>query len=352
MDGLGGVDGGVYVITKTEPGFVGITPIVETVRGTQGTNKRVRYGLICANHRSSRALRSSLFSSLNVHGPSICLNIRYRGVGRLANVIVTRFRHCLRRGPASIIVIISSLTSAVTITVIAGGRNIRLTRVTTNAHDFSVAVPGRVGHLIVSKLSSVLFATNVSGGDVTGGRNTRLSGICVINGMLVSGVQFLRRHVGHPRIVSRRRLRSNGCVILALGHGTVIGGVSRVGALVSAVSDITHRTNVGILTPLHNGTLKFILTFGTCRSITSRRSNVVIIRPRNCLSFSCLSTRTVNMVASSNGITRRTAFGNIPYVALGDCARRRRAMAMKAGRLITRSPRGLRRTVRGVIGNR
>lgn len=196
LRGYGGAGVGVAVITKTHPGFVGVTPVAQTVSTTGTRNGHVSCHLMCAKMRGSGDLSTSLFTSLRVGTPSTCLKMGNGGPARLATKVVVTFRHRLARGPARMILIISSLATAVDYTVMTGGRGVGMTRLMTNAHSFSVSVPGRVGHVVASNLSSCLFATNVMTGHGLGRANARGRAICCMKGVLVSAV-----HCGHGQLV-------------------------------------------------------------------------------------------------------------------------------------------------------
>lgn len=112
-------------------------------------------------------------------------------------------------------------------------------------------------------------------------------------------------------------MRRNSCLLLALGEQMLLGGGRGLHQLVRAVMRGT--TNVPVITPMR-----------ACMHSSVGRLDVStpglrVVPPRDCLSFKCLVGGTGNVVASSNGLTRRSAFLNIPYVALGDCSRRPRA---------------------------
>lgn len=184
------------VITKTHPGFVGVTPVAHTVSTTQTRNEDVSCQLMCAKEYSSADLSTSLFTSLRVERPSIFLKMDSDGTARLTSNVVITFSGRLARGPTRVILMISSLATAVDYTVITGGRKAGITRLMTNAHSFSVGVPGRMGQVVASKLSSCLFATNVMTGHGLGRAKARRTGMCCMKGVLVSGV-----HCGHGRFV-------------------------------------------------------------------------------------------------------------------------------------------------------
>lgn len=77
--------------------------------------------------------------------------------------------------------------------------------------------------------------------------------------------------------------------------------------------------NVPVITPLRP------CIRGTIGSLRIGTPGLRVLPPRDCLRFKFLVGRTQNVIASSKGVTRRTAFLSIPYVALGACTRRPRA---------------------------
>lgn len=185
-------------MSNTHPGFVGVTPVYHTVSTTERTKGGVSCHVICANPRSSADLSTSLFSSLSVEGPSTCLNIAKRGRSRITTSVVLTFRQRLSKRPTRIMLIMSSVATAVDYSVITGGHKLGITRIVTNAHSFSVGVPHRIGHAVISTVSSCLFATNVITGHGLGRRNVVPRCVRCINGVLVSAVHFGHRHLIRP----------------------------------------------------------------------------------------------------------------------------------------------------------
>lgn len=271
------------VVTNTHPGFVGVTPLVHTV-GTTGTTKGgVATHLICANSSRSGDLRPSLFASLSVPHPSMCLRMSGASFFRQVTNVLMTFTHRLRRRPTRMMLMISSLAPAVTYSVMTGGGKVGITRLITKAHSFSVSVPGRIGDVVASNLSSCLFATKVMTGHGLGRAKARRTRMRFMKGVLVSALHCGHAHLRHPMTFSVVKLGRGRCLLLALGGRSLLGGSAALGTVFHAV---LRGASGPVITPLR------ACMGGGLSTLKVASRELCVLPPRPCLSFKCLIGRT------------------------------------------------------------